>query len=115
MAPEYDAAGLFMLASEREGTSNALLEAMQAGCVPIVMPAGDNARIVENGVSGRVAVGTNELVSATRECLSNWSSWSEAARERAARYTVPAMAEKTLCVYRSLTNATVAHPLPRLH
>ena len=111
---EYDAAGLFLLASDREGTSNALLEAMQAGCVPVVTPVGDNARIVENGVSGRVAT-TGALVSAVHDCLSNWDRMSEAARASAARYTVPVMAQKTLSVYRSLTLATVANPLPRLH
>jgi glycosyltransferase involved in cell wall biosynthesis len=111
----YDAAGFFMLASEREGTSNALLEAMQAGCVPIVTPAGDNARIVRNGWSGRLAAGAAEMAAAARECLSNWTSMSEAARECAASYTAPVMAQQTLGVYRSLTHATVAHPLPRLH
>ena len=112
---EYDAAGLFMLTSDREGTSNALLEAMQAGCVPVVTPVGDNARIVENGASGRVAAAGAELVSAIGDCLSNWDRMSEAARASAARYTVPVMAEQTLGVYRSLTLATVANPLPRLH
>ena len=112
---EYDAAGVFMLASDREGTSNALLEAMQAGCVPVVTPAGDNARIVENRVSGRVVADNAELASATQDCLSNWNRMSEAARESAARYTVPVMAKQTLDVYRSLTRATDANPLPRLH
>ncbi len=112
---EYDAAGLFMLASDREGTSNALLEAMQAGCVPVVTAVGDNPRIVENGASGRVAAAGAELVSAIGDCLANWDRMSEAARASAARYTVPVMAKQTLGVYRSLTLATVANPLPRLH
>ena len=112
---EFDAAGFFMLASDREGTSNALLEAMQAGCVPVVTPAGDNGRIVEDGVAGRVVAHTWQLASAVEDCLSNWETFSDAARKTAARFTVPAMAEQTLCVYRSLARATVANPLPRLH
>jgi glycosyltransferase involved in cell wall biosynthesis len=112
---EYDAAGLFMLASEREGTPNALLEAMQAGCVPVVTAVGDNPRIIEDGVNGRVVSTSDGLAPAVLDCLTNWSCLSEAARKAAARYTVPDMAGKTICVYRSLTLATVAHPLPRLH
>lgn len=112
---EFDAAGFFMLASDREGTSNALLEAMQAGCVPVVTPAGDNGRIVEDGVAGRVVGDPGQLALAVNDCLSNWESFSEAARKSAARFTVPAMAERTLCVYRSLARATGTNPLPRLH
>ena len=112
---EFDAAGFFMLASEREGTSNALLEAMQAGCVPVVTAAGDNPRIVQDGVSGRVVADAGRLAGAVQECVSDWDRFSEAARTCAARYTVPAMAEQTLTVYRSLARATGTNPLPRLH
>jgi glycosyltransferase involved in cell wall biosynthesis len=112
---EFDQAGLFMLASEREGTSNALLEAMQAGCVPVVTAVGDNPRIVEDGRSGRVVRDPALLPSAAEDCRSSWSRMSEAARNAAARYSVPAMAERTLCVYRSLARATATNPLPRLH
>ena len=112
---EFDAAGFFLLASEREGTSNALLEAMQAGCVPVVTDAGDNRRIVQDGVSGRVVADAAHLAGAVRQCVSDWDRFSEAARQCAARYTVPAMAEQTLNVYRSLARATGTNPLPRLH
>ena len=111
---EYDAAGIFMLTSDREGTSNALLEAMQAGCVPVVTPAGDNGRIIEDGVAGRVVKDIEQLPLAVNDCLSNWESYSEAARKSAARFTLPAMAEQTLSVYRSLAHATGANLLPRL-
>jgi len=76
--------------------------------------AGDNARIVRDGFNGRVAQ-DDALAGAVRDCVANWTLWSGAARECAERYSVPAMAEQTLAVYRSLTHATVAHPLPRLH
>lgn len=111
---QLDWAGFFMLGSEREGTSNALLEAMQAGCVPVATDAGDNARIVEDRISGRIAK-PDELAGAVRECLPVWQEMSEAARKSAAQYTVPVMAERTLHVYRSLARAAGTNPLPRLH
>lgn len=115
VGPELDQAGFFVLASEREGMSNALLEAMQAGCVPVVTAAGDNSRIVADGQSGRVVSDPLQLGCALEDSRSHWTAMSEAARTSAARYTVPAMAERTLSIYRSLARATGTNPLPRLH
>ena len=42
----------FVSASRREGQSNALLEAMSAGCIPIVYGASGAADIIENGRTG---------------------------------------------------------------
>ena len=95
------ASDVFVLCSLREGMSNALLEAMQAGCVPVVTPVGDNARIVEDGVSGCVA-GPDQL---TRAIVSlsdrtRREPMRHRAIARARCYSVEAMAEATEAVYR---------------
>jgi glycosyltransferase involved in cell wall biosynthesis len=46
------ASDFFVSASKREGQSNALLEAMSAGCIPIVYGASGAADIVEDGTTG---------------------------------------------------------------
>jgi glycosyltransferase involved in cell wall biosynthesis len=45
----------FVSASEREGQSNALLEAMSAGCIPIVFGASGAADLIDDGVTGVLA------------------------------------------------------------
>ncbi len=87
---------------------------MQAGCVPVVTPAGDNARIVTGGVNGHVAREPEELALGLAASVSAWSRLSDAAREAAVRYTVPAMAEQTLSIYRSLVCAARTDLLPRM-
>ncbi|MEZ5353950.1 MAG: glycosyltransferase [Bryobacteraceae bacterium] len=122
VGPQEDPAWLFassdffILTSEREGTSNALLEAMQAGCVPVATPAGDNARIVEHGVSGWIG-SPDRMGPAMREMLAGWSSMSAAARRAAGRYTVPAMVERTLRIYEQVVTHEVSNtdPVPGLH
>ena len=106
----------FVLASEREGMSNSLVEAMQAGCVPIVTAVGDNPRIVEDGVSGRV-VAWGEMAAAFRQAIPMRQAWSENARRRASCFTVETMARKTLTVYEQVRRrgAGFADPIPGLH
>lgn len=110
--PLLSTASYFLLASEREGMSNALLEALQAGCVPVVTDAGDNARVVEDGVSGIVA-GPGEFAAAIENNLVRWEEMSRAARARASRFGVAAMAEGTLEVYSDACSVPGLHQLDR--
>jgi GalNAc-alpha-(1->4)-GalNAc-alpha-(1->3)-diNAcBac-PP-undecaprenol alpha-1,4-N-acetyl-D-galactosaminyltransferase len=49
-------ASVFVLASEYEGTSNALMEAMSMGLVPVISNlSGGNLALVEDGKNGLVA------------------------------------------------------------
>lgn len=45
----------FVSASEREGQSNSLLEAMSAGCIPIVFGASGAGDLIDNGRTGLLA------------------------------------------------------------
>jgi glycosyltransferase involved in cell wall biosynthesis len=53
--PPLFRADFFVSASEREGQSNALLEAMSAGCVPIVFGASGAADLIDHCVTGFLA------------------------------------------------------------
>ncbi len=122
LGPQQDPAWLFassdffLLTSEREGTSNSLIEAMQAGCVPVVTGAGDNGRIVEHEVSGWVGQ-PEKMSAAIRDMLPRWGELSAAARLAAGRYSVESMAEQTLQIYRQVVTHEInnAHPIPGLH
>ncbi|AOH84214.1 hypothetical protein AWL63_09765 [Sphingomonas panacis] len=50
--PELQASDFFVCASQREGQSNALLEAMSAGVIPIVFRASGVAEVVAHGGNG---------------------------------------------------------------
>ncbi|WP_176787075.1 glycosyltransferase family 4 protein [Sphingomonas sp. NFR15] len=50
--PELQASDFFVCASRREGQSNALLEAMSAGVIPIVFRASGVAEVVSHGHNG---------------------------------------------------------------
>jgi glycosyltransferase involved in cell wall biosynthesis len=52
--PELLAADFFVSASRREGQSNALLEAMSAGVIPIVYAASGVEEVVTDGVNGLI-------------------------------------------------------------
>jgi glycosyltransferase involved in cell wall biosynthesis len=112
----FASADCFLLCSEREGTSNALLESMQAGCVPVVTAAGDNGRIVEDRVSGRV-VPAEGLADALREIGPFLEDYRAAAVRAASRHTVAAMADGTLEIYRRVLMHEIhdANLIPGLH
>ena len=59
---------VFLLTSRHEGTSNALMEAMDHGLAVIATDVGDNARLVQDGVSGRI-VGVGDAGAVADEIL----------------------------------------------
>lgn len=56
VAPYYAAADLFVLPSRSEGSPNALLEALAAGCPIVASRVGGVPEIVQHGVSARLVV-----------------------------------------------------------
>jgi glycosyltransferase involved in cell wall biosynthesis len=54
----YKAADIFVLPSEREGMSAALVEAMASGLPPIVTPVSGVADLLQSGTNGRVVDGS---------------------------------------------------------
>lgn len=117
-----DASGLlstsdvFVLASEREGTSNALLEAMNAGCVPVVTDVGDNSRLVTDSVSGRIVppdAAPREIAAAIVSSFASLDRMRRAAQQAASQYTVARMARRTVEVYRHARSLSGLHQFDR--
>ncbi|MEZ5399627.1 MAG: glycosyltransferase [Bryobacteraceae bacterium] len=112
----FASADFFVQTSVREGTSNSLLEAMQAGCVPVVTAAGDNERIVAHGVSGWVGP-VEGMADAITALGPRWEALSEAAQNAVRGYSVEAMAARTIEIYRKVIQHAPgnANPIPGLH
>jgi len=105
VGPWYGAADAFALASLYDPFPNAALEAMACGLPVITTPQCGTAELIDEGVNGYVvdALAVDELadrlarleVPAAREM-------GRLARERAERFSLRAMAERLLALYRSL-------------
>ena len=97
------AADALIMTSEREGTSNTLLEAMQAGCAIFATPAGDNAALVagQAGWTGPVSA----MSSAVEEAFAQpaiLTRYRVAARARAREFSVEKMSAATLGHYEAV-------------
>lgn len=71
----------------------AVVEAMSAGCVPVVYAAAGPAEIVRNGIDGLQWSTTEELIEISHELLNDpqrWKTLSVAARARATEFDVAA-------------------------
>jgi glycosyltransferase involved in cell wall biosynthesis len=80
---------VFVSASEREGQSNALLEAMSAGCIPIVFGASGAADLIDDGVTGVLAPRSDAATFAkAMEVALDLSVEQRQAMSRAARQTI---------------------------
>jgi glycosyltransferase involved in cell wall biosynthesis len=110
------ASDVFLMTSDREGTSNSLLEAMQAGCAIVATPAGDNARILSGGAGliaepDQISVAIQYL----RDNEEERESVAAVAARRARDFTVDRMVQRTTGVYRELADlARIPHRTPVL-
>lgn len=101
--PLLCASDALVMTSQREGTSNTLLEAMQAGCAVFATEAGDNAVLV-GGAAGWTGAAP-ALASALADALAQpaiLAGYRAMARERAREFTVEKMAASTLGHYADL-------------
>lgn len=108
VGPFYQSADVFVLPSASEGLSNALLEAMAAGVPAVASNVGGNRDVVEDGVNG-LLVDWSDAAAAARAIARLLDDAAfrrrlgEAARRRAADYSLPAVADRYRALYGSLT------------
>jgi GT2 family glycosyltransferase/glycosyltransferase involved in cell wall biosynthesis len=70
-----------------------VVEAMAAGCIPVVCGCGGPVEIIEDGVSGLIYSDVDQLVALTKEVLGEWTPFQfdrmrDAAKARASLYNV---------------------------
>ena len=100
--PLLCASDALVMASEREGTSNTLLEAMQAGCAIFATAVGDNAALV-GGAAGWTGDATG-LAPALESALAGSAILARYRREaelRAREFSVQKMAASTIGHYQA--------------
>jgi glycosyltransferase involved in cell wall biosynthesis len=103
----YRTADVFALPSATEGMSNALLEAMAAGVTVVASDVGGNREVVEHGRSGFLvdwsdAAACARLLSDLLDDAACRARVGQAARERAACFSIDTVAERYCQLYREL-------------
>ncbi len=73
----YKKADIFIQTSSSEGLSNALLEAMASGNVPITYPSGDAIYIIENGINGFICNSKEEIIDKVKYLTENKNKLQE--------------------------------------
>jgi len=107
-------ADCFVLPSRREGLSNALLEAMAAGLLCIANDIPPNREVLDEGTAGVLVpvAACDALLEAMREAVENETMarrFAVNARDRAKQcYSIGAVAEQYLSLYRNLCHGHVA-------
>ena len=101
------ASDIFVLPSRYEAMSLAVLEAMAVGLPSVVSDVGENARLIEDGMSGRVVPPTDPvaLAAALRQLLDDPAlcrRMGQMARRQVASYSDLRMAQRTQEVYEAL-------------
>src|SRR6267143_533133 len=105
MGPWYGAADAFALASLYDPFPNAALEAMACGLPVITTPQCGTAELIDEGVNGYVvdALAVDELADRlARLDVPTAHEMGLRARKRAEEFSLEAMAEQLLALYRSL-------------
>jgi glycosyltransferase involved in cell wall biosynthesis len=115
VSPFYLIADVFVLPSVTEGLSNALLEAMAAGLPVVASDVGGNREVVEHGASGFLVDWTDprapaRLVTRLLRDAPLRTRIGEAARRRAACYSIAAVGERYCQLYQRLGSAQVPQP-----
>jgi glycosyltransferase involved in cell wall biosynthesis len=112
VTPYLKEADIYVSTSVSEGMSNALLEAMSRGVMPVVSRVSGAADLVEDGVSGLLFPAGDEAALASRleRSLAMTSerrrATGEAAREAVrARFSLEKVVERHLTLYRNLIEA----------
>jgi len=112
VTPYLREADVYLSTSLSEGMSNALLEAMSHGVMPVVSRVSGAEDLVEEGVSGFLLPPGDEATLAARlaEALSMTSERRHATGEAAraairARFSLEKIVERHLALYRKLTEA----------
>ena len=100
-------ADIYVMSSEWEGLSIALIEALAAGLPIVASNAGSNNEIVENGVSGLIVPIKNPqaLAKSLYDLIANREmreSFSIAAAKRAEIFSIETCAQKHMDLYREL-------------
>jgi glycosyltransferase involved in cell wall biosynthesis len=106
--PFYRLADVFVLPSETEGLSNALLEAMAAGLPVIASNVGGNREVIEHGVNGFLidwsdTAAVARLMAMLLDDGNLRRAVGEAARRRAGCFAISTAAERYCELYRTLT------------
>jgi glycosyltransferase involved in cell wall biosynthesis len=112
VTPYLKEADVYLSSSVSEGMSNALLEAMSRGVMPVVSRVSGADDLIEEGVSGFLVSPGDETTLATRlsEALSMTSDRRHATGEAAraairARFSLEKVVERHLTLYRKLIEA----------
>jgi len=97
----------WLTSSRQEPVSIEITEAMAAGLASVVTDVGENAHLIENGVTGRIVPPEDPqaLADALRALIQNPSlchALGEEARKRVQQYGVERMVARTLQVYEQM-------------